>query len=514
MKKKYGQYMTPSIIADFMCSLIEHDVKCRILEPSSGEGVFLNTLENYGFKNYIGYEIDDKLINNNNVINKSFISENFNEKFDVIIGNPPYIRWKNLKKELKEELEGNQLFNKYLNALNDYSSMFILKSVELLNDGGELIFITPDYWIDTTHCQKLRNYLANNGYFTDLFLFKETPIFKDVNVSLQIFKYIKGKNKNNENINIHLYNSGKRTCDFEKLIQDLRNKRSNKMITEYKIKQFRPNKKWTIADDKDLNDITLFENGCKKNLLSYCTLDKVCKIGNGMVSGLDKAFQIKDFNSLNEFEKQNTIKVVKAKNLNPYYHDNFIYYIFLENSNIKSEEELIKKCPNFYNLLLPYKDKLLKRYSYNKNIDYWMWVFLRNYKLFLENENKIFVPCKERISNKNYHRFCITNNYLFPTQDVSVVIPFPDTKETIEYITAHLNSSFVFNWIKHKGIVKGNIVEFSKAPLSSIPFRRIDFNNEKEVNIHNEITKTVKMYIKTRNNDLLKIIDELIKKLY
>ena len=514
MKEKYGQYMTPSIIADFMCSLIDHDNTCRILEPSSGKEVFLDTLEKYGFKNYIGYEIDSDLINNKNVINRSFISEDFSEKFDVIIGNPPYIRWKNLEENLKEELLNNSLFNKYLNALNDYSAMFILKSVELLNEGGELIFITPDYWLDTTHCQNLRDYLANNGYFTDLFLFKETPIFKGVNVSLQIFRYIKGENKINKNINIHLYNNKKRASDFEELIQDLKNSKSNKMINNYEIKQFLPNNKWLIVNDQELNDITVFENGCKKDLLDYSTLEDVCEIGNGMVSGLDKAFQIKDFDSLNEFEKQNTIKVIKAKSLNPYYYDDLTYYIFLENADIQSEEELIEKCPNFYNLLLPYKNDLLKRYSYNREIKYWMWVFLRNYKLFSENQNKIFVPCKERISNKDNHRFCLTNDYIFPTQDVSAIVPFPETKESIEYIAAHLNSSLVFNWIKHKGIVKGNIVEFSRAPLASIPFRKIDFNNEKEANTHDEITKIGKLYVKTKEKKLLEKINNFIKELY
>ena len=64
MKEKYGQYMTPNVIADFMCSLIEHDNSSRILEPSSGKEVFLDYLEKYGFNNYIGCEIDDKLIKN------------------------------------------------------------------------------------------------------------------------------------------------------------------------------------------------------------------------------------------------------------------------------------------------------------------------------------------------------------------------------------------------------------------------------------------------------------------
>ena len=72
----------------------------------------------------------------------------------------------------------------------------------------------------------------------------------------------------------------------------------------------------------------------------------------------------------------------------------------------------------------------------------------------------------------------------------------------------------MFKWIKHKGIIKGNIVEFSRAPLASIPFRKIDFNNKNEIDIHNEITKNVRLYVETKDTKILRIIDALIKKLY
>ncbi len=68
--------------------------------------------------------------------------------------------------------------------------------------------------------------------------------------------------------------------------------------------------------------------------------------------------------------------------------------------------------------------------------------------------------------------------------------------ESIEYILYFLNSKHVFNWLTHNGIIKGAIVEFSEAPIASIPYRMIDWNNPKEVAIHNERSKII--YSKTR----------------
>ena len=512
-KEKYGQYMTPKLIADFMCSLIQHDKTAKILEPSCGKGAFLDALDDCGYHNNFGYEIDSELIKRDNVTIGSFVSANIEPNYDVVIGNPPYIRWKNLEEELKEELYGNDLFNKYLNALNDYSAFFILKSVEVLNDGGELIFITPDYWLDTTESQNLRDYLCNHGYMSDLYLFKETPIFKDVNVSLQIFRFVKSKDRNNRCVNIHLYNNEKRSKDFDNIIECLKNKKGHESVVEYSINQFQKGERWYIASNEEIEEIQQLESACSNGLLDYITLEDVCEIGNGMVSGLDKAFQISNYNSLNKEEKAHTIKVIKAKNLSAYLFDEITPYIFLEDKPI-TEDILIAKYPHFYEKLSIFREDLEKRYSYGRDIKYWNWVFLRNFKDFTNFSNKILVPCKERISNKDRHRFALAYGDIFPTQDVSAIMPFDTTKESIEYICAHLNSIRVFNWIKHKGIIKGNIVEFSRAPLASIPFRRIDFSNKGEKEIHDSVTDLVREYYKTKDTNLLNKIDSLISKLY
>ena len=72
-------------------------------------------------------------------------------------------------------------------------------------------------------------------------------------------------------------------------------------------------------------------------------------------------------------------------------------------------------------------------------------------------------------------------------------------QESIEYILSYLNNPVIFDWLKCNGIVKGNIVEFSEKPISSIPFRVIDWSNENEVELHNSISEQTKNYLKNQD---------------
>ncbi len=519
-KNKYGQYFTPEIIADFMINLANINEKTKILEPSSGEGVFIDLLLKKGYRNITAYELDENLINEKHykiVRNESFVSAKIEKKFDLVIGNPPYIRWKNLEKELKQELAVNHLWNKYFNSLCDYSYVFILKSIEQLNDNGQLIFITPEYWLNTTHSVTLRNYMMQHGYFEEIYHFNETPIFENVTVSIIIFKFIKSRNKK-PFINLTKYYANKKLTTT--ILSDLKEKKNINFAEYIKISQFKQNENWLLTSDDIKKEMIYFENRCKvngtvvQNLFSsttnYVTIGDVCDIGNGLVSGLDKAFQLNG-EILTEKEKQYQLKVVKAKDLTPFYYKKITNYIYL--NDIDDEKIIKNEFPNYYNKLQIFKDKLEKRYQYNKEIPYWKWVFLRNFNLFKSEKERIFVPCKERISNKDYFRFAYAGTKLFPTQDVTAIFKKDSTKENIFYILAFLNNYRVFQWLIYNGIVKGNIVEFSERPIASIPFRKINWQDINEVKIYDEIVTLTKKYIENKIEKDLEKINKLFDKL-
>jgi adenine-specific DNA-methyltransferase len=509
-------------VAEFMIDLADISPYSNILEPSCGEGVFIRLLQRRGFTNITAYEIDEELCREFSGIRyESFVSAKINRKFDLIIGNPPYIRWKNLEDSLKQELATNVLWNKYCNALCDYLYIFILKSIELLNDNGQLIFICPEYWMNTTHSATLRNYMASNGYFDEIYHFNEAPIFDKVTVSIVIFKYIRS-NRKKDKIKVAKY------CVNQKLtvavLEKLKTKEASENVDFIEIPQFKLNERWLLQTEEIQNELKTFEKNCRKmqqttNLSALFeesdkydlhTIGEFCDVGNGLVSGLDKAFQVNG-DSLNEFETQAIIKVIKAKDINPYFPNKYVPYIYIPEG--LSEEEVQEKYPNFYAHFLPFKQDLEKRYQYNRKINFWEWVFLRNFNLFSKQEKRIFVPCKERISNKNYSRFSLVDKMIYPTQDVIAIFRKPATKESLEYIVAYLNNPSVFDWLKCNGIVKGNIVEFSEKPIASIPFRLIDWKKSDEVGLHDTITQLTVQYIATRKDTILDQINHSVNKL-
>jgi adenine-specific DNA-methyltransferase len=289
----------------------------------------------------------------------------------------------------------------------------------------------------------------------------------------------------------------------------------------FKKKKFKQNEKWLIFKDSEIDDCNKIIKFCKKKqetLLelennNYKSLKDVCHIANGLVSGLDKAFILgkEKLLIINDKERLALKKIIKAFNLRKYINNGFEYYIFLNDKNISNFE---KEYPNFFSHLKEYKEKLLGRYNYDKDIKYWEWVFLRNFKLFNTPKNKISVPCKHRVKSYDDIKFSFTEKELLPTQDVTSVYLKDNINESIYYLLAYLNSELIKKWIFINNNNRGNILEFSEKPLNEIPFRSIDWTNKNEVEIHNKISKYTEEIVKTKNFKNLNKIENEIKLLF
>ena len=106
-RKKYAQFFTPESIADFMAEWILHNIKycADILEPAYGLGIFTRSM--YKLHHDIkvkGYDVDETIFQhallnasqtkcNISLENKDYLTSSWDNKYDGIICNPPYLKF-------------------------------------------------------------------------------------------------------------------------------------------------------------------------------------------------------------------------------------------------------------------------------------------------------------------------------------------------------------------------------------------------------------------------------------
>jgi adenine-specific DNA methylase len=164
----------------------------EILEPSCGDGIFLEQLKkkHHKFKSVTAIEFDDveaekadKIkINNKNVINTDFhlYCNETTQRFDLIVGNPPYIRYQYFPAE--QQNEAIKIFNraklKYSKLTNAWVS-FVVGSSLLLKKKGKIGFVIPAELLQVSYAQQLREFLAHFYNKINIISF-EKLVFPDI----------------------------------------------------------------------------------------------------------------------------------------------------------------------------------------------------------------------------------------------------------------------------------------------------------------------------------------------
>ncbi|NGZ15650.1 N-6 DNA methylase [Vibrio aestuarianus] len=182
-QKLRGGYYTPQNLADYVTKWVLSKNPKTILEPSCGDGVFIQAVANNDCDSSIElscFELFDteaalalercKLNNLDNatVTEGDFLvwaNEQLNKQqpiFDGVLGNPPFIRYQFLEKNFQEQaqLVFEQLDLKFTKHTNAWVP-FILSSLALLKDGGRLGMVIPSEISHVMHAQSLRSYLGH-----------------------------------------------------------------------------------------------------------------------------------------------------------------------------------------------------------------------------------------------------------------------------------------------------------------------------------------------------------------
>ncbi|MBI3597410.1 MAG: N-6 DNA methylase [Nitrospirae bacterium] len=176
-QKLRGGFYTDPAITSFLVKWIKVSKPRSLLEPSCGDGAFLDAIEKQcipSLKQIIACELSEEAAEKASgrtklsvrVLNTDFLrwylfrAQN-DDGFDAVVGNPPFIRYQYLpdEQQLLAEKIFAQLglpFTKHTNAWVP----FVLASIRLLRPGGRIAMVIPSEIFHIPHAQSLRRYLA------------------------------------------------------------------------------------------------------------------------------------------------------------------------------------------------------------------------------------------------------------------------------------------------------------------------------------------------------------------
>ena len=172
-KKKDGIFFTPlNTIQSNLKSLKPYFKKIKnVLEPSCGTCEYINEIsKQYKNINITGVEFNKKIYDNIKslesnkikIINDDFLTMNNDKTYDLIIGNPPYYVMK--KKDV------NQIYYEYFEGRPNIFIIFIIQSLQLLNNDGILSFVLPKNFLNCVYYSKTRKHICDNFKIIDLMI--------------------------------------------------------------------------------------------------------------------------------------------------------------------------------------------------------------------------------------------------------------------------------------------------------------------------------------------------------
>ena len=158
-RKKYAQFFTPEKIAEFMCQwVLQGKQKTRALEPAYGLGIFSRVLAQKSNLPIDAYEIDEQIFasafaarpNGVNLRNEDYFACDWNAKYDAIICNPPYLKFHDYDNATYIPDVNSHLGTK-LNGFTNLYTLFLLKSIAQLQEGGRLAYIIPSEFLNSDY---------------------------------------------------------------------------------------------------------------------------------------------------------------------------------------------------------------------------------------------------------------------------------------------------------------------------------------------------------------------------
>ncbi|EAK8041450.1 TPA: Eco57I restriction-modification methylase domain-containing protein [Campylobacter jejuni] len=426
--------------------------------------------------------------------------------FDLIIGNPPYIRQEELK-ELKPHLAKNY---KVYKGTSDIYTYFYELGFNVLKDNGVLSYITSNKYTRAGYGEALREFLLKNVKVLEYTDLNGIKVFDSATVDTSILCFEKSKSKDNKFKYLALSNEILKTCAYDiGLYKDFAEFSQNSLSKE----------SFTFSDE-NTSALKAKTERIGTPLKEWQGLN----IYRGILTGYNEAFIITTekrneilANCKDEAEKERTAKLIRkmlrGRDIKRYSYEWAGLWVInthngyknqngekVEAINIKHYPSLKKHFDEFYPQLEKRADKGLTPYN------------LRNCAYIEEFEKeKIVYPC---IMAKEPY-FSYETSFAFAMAPANIIT---SNSDILKYILAFLNSDFIYLMLRKFYMGGGIEGELKTNNLEKLPIPKINSKNQKLVdeliNLVDEILKAKEQDKNANTQELENKINSLVYKLY
>ena len=393
--------------------------------------------------------------------------------FDVVIGNPPYLRVQGLRESHQKESVFYE--HNYVSATGrfDFYVLFIEKGFSLLNKNGVLSFILPHKFINADFGVGIRNFIYDNKALNNLVSFGAEQVFSDASVYTCIIGLSYGNS---------VFHYAK--------VKPLELQEASDTHTEISIDNLADTTRWSFQSSEDSNVIAKIN----KQPLLFKAITKACS--QGTVSMGDDIYMLKGKIEGNFFigyseQIQQHIKLEKdimrpilkgddVKRYAPLENSYWLIYPhhFVNGKTIPYEEsEMKEQFPLTYEYLLPFKSDLVdKKIRYKTNEKYW-YALHRSREIMMFETPKILTAEISLGCNMTYD----TKNLYHNTQSYTIIFDGEHKEKTLSYLTI-LNSKVLWFFLAQTGnILRGGYFRFKTKYLE--PFHLPDLTSAENKNI-------------------------------
>ena len=307
-QKLSGAYYTPVELAQFLTRWALNSNSNSVLEPSIGDGAFIDAIKstNHTIESLTGIEINEtelskakqKAIKLN--IKTTFHNTDFlywalmklnKSRFDVILGNPPFVRYQYMSKE--SQMYSESIFKYFSLKFTKHTNLwvpFVIASIGLLEEGGKLGMVVPSEILHVTHSQSLRNFIIDQSSKV-LIIDPEEIWFKDTLQGAVLLLIEKRKSKKSIFSGLKIISTkGKNFLEDPSLLRNNKNYIKKENLSGKWLTALLSKKEIALLNDlKKSNQVEIFSD--------------IASVDVGIVTGVNKYFLVND-SIINKYKLQ------------------------------------------------------------------------------------------------------------------------------------------------------------------------------------------------------------------